>query len=651
MKTGKNVFWFLFVIGFIFWIGLRPEGVSRAADSCSENVKTPPFLAQGVDPNLLLMIDNSASMFDLAYANQDNYCYDDTYDESNTYAGYFEPTTWYGYDLAEEEFEPKTVWGANNYWTTAGGTGYYRTLTAGVKIDASSNVTAFLAVGNFLNWAAASKLDIQKKILTGGKHDPAHSRLIMESRGCLGRRFVKKLQVTTDGTDTYFMTLGIRPPDEVDKAADPTDDTTRIEIFNVTSTGFDIGPCSDAIEDLNADPPNLGQLYQDTEDCMGYVNSDQQFAARMATFNHSLQNCWYLTKHGVWQPGQGSVSAIMNDCETVFLSANPLDITTADRAYVCYGIFHPSEKRGYVGRCWDTTKAQLKSNGKGWDVTGWPADADEAYACVDQALKEYCGVLEIPEVVDPSDQMSVTGDVTGELWNAPAVLIDSGVMAQLNEPLCILKGHIEQAAVPSGLVQEYANDIRMGAMIFNDDGSASECSQPDPYVLYGCTDPDNRDGGTVISYIGKGASHTTSLVNAINGIKATSWTPIAEAMFNAIGYYTQNSALRLDPLDFLMDEDHPDPCTAWCQDNNILVITEGASTADQNSTVQTFTQTEGQNDDDSADTDGCGTLSGSTLLDDLTYYGKNGSGIFPVEQFSGGTKRKITTHIVVAIYT
>ena len=54
-------------------------------------------------------------------------------------------------------------------------------------------VTAFVASGNFLNWAAASKLDVQKKILTGGKYDAATGRLVMESRGCLGRRFVKKI--------------------------------------------------------------------------------------------------------------------------------------------------------------------------------------------------------------------------------------------------------------------------------------------------------------------------------------------------------------------------------------------------------------------------------------------------------------------------
>jgi type IV pilus assembly protein PilY1 len=43
-------------------------------------------------------------------------------------------------------------------------------------------------------------------------------------------------------------------------------------------------------------------------------------------------------------------------------------------------------------------------------------------ACIEAALQDYCGMIEIPEVIDPSDQASETG----EFWNIPAVLIDSG---------------------------------------------------------------------------------------------------------------------------------------------------------------------------------------------------------------------------------
>ena len=39
--------------------------------------KIPPFIEVGLDPNLLLLIDNSASMYDTAYRtpNGDNFCF------------------------------------------------------------------------------------------------------------------------------------------------------------------------------------------------------------------------------------------------------------------------------------------------------------------------------------------------------------------------------------------------------------------------------------------------------------------------------------------------------------------------------------------------------------------------------------------------
>ena len=56
-------------------------------------------------------------------------------------------------------------------------------------------VLAFAATGNMLNWLTASKFDIQKSILTGGKYNSADQLLIGESRGCSGSRFVKEVTV------------------------------------------------------------------------------------------------------------------------------------------------------------------------------------------------------------------------------------------------------------------------------------------------------------------------------------------------------------------------------------------------------------------------------------------------------------------------
>ena len=188
-------------------------------------------------------------------------------------------------------------------------------------------------------------------------------------------------------------------------------------------------------------------------------------------------------------------------------------------------------------------------------------------------------------------------------------------------------------------------------MVFNNYGSKSECQQASSNILYKCSDTANKDGGVIISNIDQGASHTSAIVSAINLIKATSWTPLAEAFYNAIGYYAQKSSLRLNDPDFTISPDC-DPIKGWCQNNNILIITDGGSTADQNLSVFNFLKSIYPAMDSSF---GCDQLYGSKLLKDLTYYAKTGSSIYPVEQWAEtvngvrtNTKQNITTHIVLS---
>ncbi len=114
---------------------------------------------------------------------------------------------------------------------------------------------------------------------------------------------------------------------------------------------------------------------------------------------------------------------------------------------------------------------------------------------------------------------------------------------------------------------------------------------------------------------------------AINDIQANSWTPLAEAMYNALGYYGQNKVPRLDETktDFKTeaeDASWPDPVQYWCQDNHVLIITEGASTADVNAVVAQFAAAhdDGDGSTESVCADG---LNGSTYLDNLTWFGQN----------------------------
>jgi len=787
-------------------------------DVCSDGVAFPPFVAKGVDSNLLMIIDNSASMYDLAYvpelAVDQGYCFDESFDDTKTYTGYFNTDTVerYFYNQGSGQFEETTAANAQNECAIATGTKYDNSYLC-ITINEATNpqvVTAFAAKGNFLNWAAASKFDVEKKVLTGGKFNSATNQLVMESRGCMDKTFVKKVAVNKGGL-TYYLTLGIISEAE----AGVSNYLTRIEIYGMTATGFQNVDCELAIDEFSDPNGQLGTIKLLTTDCLDPNNTG--LMASDVAFNHSMQECWYFNAHGNWQPGAGTLTTIKVDCQMVYNTViqpsapNPNEATylaqyspsVQDPSDVCYGQYGTAQ--GYVGRCWEeyylggtncsnkacspgtdspteafvdpnsdnhsaerfcdsTTSTWIYCNGKynnnggcvgnpgQWTaeqecigggslaMVGWTNDAPGNYIesgsftdkddCVIQSLRKWCSNIDVPEVVDPTDSMSSGGTT----YNVPALMIDTAVRTQMGDPLLTMKGLVAKGATPTGLLHDYQGSIRLGAMAFND-GPSSECTPVEQPVgtgryvanLYDClvdkglsinaasvADTDKRDGGRMISYIGKGTSHTNQLVSAINDMEATTWTPTAEAYYNALGYYTQDSSNRLDIDDYLLNSDYGgtlpstispyadpiplwsgdpvvnptgyppsdwttdpptvtivrdasgnlywtddggipsqflpdgvtpateigddrdvvwnsfDPVTAHCQKNNILILTDGATTADQNADLVSLATSAAAQDEGIADSPyTCGAQTGSTLLDDLTYYSFNAS-IYPL---------------------
>lgn len=789
-------------------------------------------------------------------------------------------------------------------------------------------VLIFAASGNLLNWASASKFDIQKNILTGGKYDPVAERIIGESRGCAGKSFIKQVpinQVAGDGTTTAMqMTMKIRPGDITDRV-DSTDDTTRLEIYAITQNGLDFDACQSAI-DYFADPNGVAQVEQNTALCVGFSGTGT-VPVEHVVYHKAMQACWYLSKQGSWKGGNDHM-LVADNCEDIYLGNTlsgektfPANISIDESTYICYGIYDgtigDTSREGYIGRCWkpgdytadpadpcqqiqcgygtgdwdgdgsvDPVPNCTNSNGSGlpcyfdgpdgskwrcasdgyidscsgnfssgaekctssWtdiyrdnvgDYNGtsctptvvqeigyWEADylgdndetldgnlntaGTETYnlgQCVDQALRDYCSGLGFPEVIDPSDQASSTE----EAWNLPGILVDAAIVGQLGEqPLLTTKSYIYPTdpfsgtlTTPQGILQDKAQELRIGAMAFNTNGAAAECIlKPDtpPVNRYCPADNSNKDGAQIITPIKLGSlvtdqatsrHHVDDLVTAINEVRAVSWTPLAEAVYNAVGYYTQNTAVRLDDTDFqvysevgdwarakeygkgfyvidqtqsqpkvyqtifggrstddltatsplddigedspdwievgdyrgawsegttynsrdivlhdgkhyitytdtpltsklkpgasavsksgpLYDEGVPweplvDPIAKWCQDNNILIITEGASTADLNQDVSDFLEANPLNSSKPI-VDGLETgadpitspgqctngLQGSTYLDDMTYFAKDPDDLYELYPtvnstlpegdypFDPVSKKNINTHIVVA---
>src|SRR5512139_3942591 len=128
----------------------------------------PPFIEGVIQPNLLLMLDNSASMYDLAYIDEGvraasgnfvrkpAYCYDETYRGATNYYGYFDKTAIYNYDFGTGSFSVVTVFDAE--CAVASDLVRTRSGTVCIKLSADKkDVTYFAAKGNFLNWLTVSK--------------------------------------------------------------------------------------------------------------------------------------------------------------------------------------------------------------------------------------------------------------------------------------------------------------------------------------------------------------------------------------------------------------------------------------------------------------------------------------------------------------
>ena len=936
--------------------------VSAATDGvCSAGTGIPPFLASGADPNLLLVLDNSGSMLDMAYVDEETYtlpptagigtldpkykktCSDSGYlkelkdgvwsvTPAKEYAGYFEKNTWYKWEEPEDTstykkgtsykngdmvwsdgrlYEAKCTapattctstgnslatdtglnwlaidpadivqWDSTKAYTTGNVVAYQgmvfkanaavaagkKTLfdnrngselawdrldegyfspqaappcatpsytytvadgTVGGRLElqvsfddaaAPKAVTCFAARGNLLNWATASKLDIQKKILTGGKYyagnekwnadgtpdntiktDTNDDRLVAEHRGCSGKGFAKQIPLNRTGAGGIVdksLVLKVRGPVEQTDKLDAADFTTRIEIVGLGDTGQSINyeSCATYLK-LLEDNAVHSSLRDPLKSCL-YGSKPVQPVFNI--YHSALHDCWKIAK-GNDPPHAGN---LQSQCKAVYTGSadqgvlypekEPWEITPWDAHYICSGLWDkanpPSSSNlyagtGYVGRCWKdwpgeggefcqkktckvddgtwtkTSKGdyfkntsmvgqqcagglQYKcDNGGSVDLTktnpscptggkfvpvlvksdnqtlcvptstvtnpDWgPTGEDKK--CVEQAERDYCSSLNVPDVIDPTD---LSTNTDGVVWGVGAAIIDAGIYGQMGvqKPLKVMKGYIKYDLPPEqlvddparpdgprGILYDVADNLRLGAMAFRDNGSKTECDKfkttctrnasgvfsacstnvtsadctyctARQSIEKYCEVANNADGAEVIAQVKKGMyvddndtpdnneddqehwEHYVDLAAAINDIRATSWTPLAEAMYTALGYFGQRSDRRLNEGDFYteaesvlsntannttssIDEENPwpDPVQYHCQDNHVLILTEGASTADINQRMMDFVKDTVKPKAEATDpkytvsgtvcTDG---LEGSSYFADLVWFGQH----------------------------
>ena len=112
-----------------------------AEPTMSDFTAYPPFLVVSPKPNVLILMDNSGSMFDFAY-NFNGAGVSEGFDPAVEYYGYFLTDTWYESlgNLFVEAAPKSSRAKAANEWD-----------------------------GNFLNWLTMRKIEIARKVLVGGK--------------------------------------------------------------------------------------------------------------------------------------------------------------------------------------------------------------------------------------------------------------------------------------------------------------------------------------------------------------------------------------------------------------------------------------------------------------------------------------------------
>jgi type IV pilus assembly protein PilY1 len=610
------------LLGMIdFFLLLSPTQASAGTSvPASSYCSAPPMAGSGVKPNLLLLLDNSASMYDLAYSDPSAYCVDDSYRDDNYYGGYFDPYSIYSYDGTNAMFVPGATLPSPpcSSGSCIASTNYlYLDMTGTAPNRTASNIKAS---GNFLNWLSMSKLDIEKQVLTGGKFlfdaSGTSGKLVAETRGCQGKRFVKIVMLPPQQPGLQLtqlpVTFAVRGPipSEADYVYTASHGGgTRIEIYDKQ---YDKADCLAAVSDFQS-PNNLSKLRTDASNCVGAANLVENVGgvnipSKNKTYIDIMSNC-YANPTNVL--GDGTVR---NDCKarlTKKYSLNPLLIYKSTGDDVCAeGLNHalsvhpgfPINSTGFLGNCWTVTGGGIFTN-----------------PCAENEAEDYCRDITNPSLTDPSATAMVGTNI-----NIPSFLLDAGIYS-VGDVAGTFRARVSLSSPPTGLIQEFSNDINLGAMIFNDNGSGSECKHENigltngginpgdiPCIKrcyngstdsgsechldtdcssgYQCLEIPLTDGGKIISAINSPiGTHKPSsgLISSIDQVTASSWTPLAESFYTAMGYFGNRTDTRpgahLWPS--TADVYGAPPSKFSCQRNNILIVSDGVSTADRHSDV------------------------------------------------------------------
>ena len=131
------------------WLGVvAPAAAQTMGDYCY----TPPSVGKSLPPNVMIVMDSSGSMLNYAY-DYDGSNRSTGYDPTHEYYGYFKPDLYYTYSSQKfRESRPKS----------------------------GNTIAADEWDGNFLNWLTMRRIDVVRRVLTGGDFNASSNTLVAE---------------------------------------------------------------------------------------------------------------------------------------------------------------------------------------------------------------------------------------------------------------------------------------------------------------------------------------------------------------------------------------------------------------------------------------------------------------------------------------
>lgn len=168
----------------------------------SDYACAPPYLSQNAKPNINMVLDYTRSMLGPAYIScsvntttglttscDSNDPSAETYDSTNNYYGYFKSDLYYSYNSSK-------YWEENSSCTNTDRKGII-----------GATASAACLSGNVLNFATTTRVNVLRKILTGGKFDTATNVYIAEGVNYIFTDSTTNCKFTLAGTATTGRTI------------------------------------------------------------------------------------------------------------------------------------------------------------------------------------------------------------------------------------------------------------------------------------------------------------------------------------------------------------------------------------------------------------------------------------------------------------